>query len=131
MSVYHSHQSGSDDNLNEQVDAISNSTNDHRQSELGDDNLNTQHDELRLRNQNNRELVLHQNRQRQQLALHMQIPLAQDGVPQRERAPGLKPPQLTRRALKRRNMNSLRQGGKLHQGNRVQKCTFKAGRRRC
>ena len=134
MSVYCRHKSGSKDNLNEQTDAaVSDATTVNLKPQV--DNLNNQqHDEeIRLRNQQHREMVLRQNRRRQQLAAHMQIPL---GVSQR--APpnsgygAIKPPQTSKKALKRQNVNNARQrGGKLHQGNRVQKSTFKAGRRRC
>ena len=142
MSIYRRHQPGSGDesNLNERhSDTVSELTNDQVQSEPGRGNVNLQQreEELRLRNQNNRELALRQNRQRRQLAAHMQIPPVQDRSPRRAVPPGaygVKPSQLTRRALRKQNMNHLRHGhggGKLHQGNRVQKCAFKAGRRRC
>lgn len=73
----------------------------------------------------NRELVLLQNQQRRQLATHLQIPLASDTKRVLPKA-GSGKPKLTRRALKRHNpMTRL---GAKHQ---VQKCGFKAGRRRC
>ena len=135
MSVYCRH--GDDNNLNEQTDAVSDTTNDHLQSSEPapprDNNLNNE------QRQQNRELVLQQNRQRQQLALHMQLPLGGRRPVLRPPPPppgavyGLKPQQLTRRALRRQNTNTSarHRGGKLHQGNRIQKCSFKAGRRRC
>ena len=143
MSVYCCNQSDGKENLNEQTDAMSDSTNNQLQSKPPSENLNNtqqqeeqEHDEeLRLRNQQRRETVLRQNRQRQQLAIHMQIPLVHKRGTRRAAAlsasDGKLPPP-TKRALKRQNKNNLHQrGGKLHQGNRVQKCTFKAGRRRC
>ena len=133
MSVYHGHGAREDDdNLNKQTDAGLDTTNDHIQSNeplsSPRDNLNEQQ-----QNENNRELVLRQNRQRQQLAVHMQLPLGEERRPGAPPALyGLKPQQLTRKVLKRQNANSVRhRGGKLHQGNRIQKCSFKAGRRRC
>lgn len=83
-------------------------------------------DEATEQRNQNRELAMLQNRQRQQLAAHMQIPL--DGT---KRPPTLKngsgkPPKLTRRALKRHD--PMARLGVKHQ---VQKCGFKAGRRRC
>ncbi len=80
------------------------------------------------RNQNtptNRQLVLLRNRQRHQLAAHLQIPLIMAQNPRATLA--AKPPKLTRRALRRQNVNLFR-GGKL--ANRLQKNTFRPGRRR-
>lgn len=80
-------------------------------------------EDIEERNQNH-ELALIENRRRQQLAAHMDIPVNEPkkATPKN----GGKPPKLTRRALKRHNPMS-RIGAK-HQ---VQKCGFKAGRRRC
>ena len=76
----------------------------------------------------NRELVMIQNRQYQELAAQMQIPLTRDvlGVAPKDRSGAKNNPQkLTRKALKRHNPVS-RSGIKYQ----VQKCGFKAGRRR-
>lgn len=81
------------------------------------------------RNNQNRELALVQNRQRQQLAATMDIPLnmnSRKGGGGASKSGSGKPPKLTRRALKRHNPMS--RIGVKHQ---VQKCGFKAGRRRC
>lgn len=69
----------------------------------------------------NRELALVENRRRQQLAAHMEIPAKEPKRATPKSGSG-KPPKLTRRALKRHNPIS-RNGAK--------KCGFKAGRRRC
>ena len=74
----------------------------------------------------NRELVLLQNQQRQQLAAQLQLPLGNKRKPLPRNNKSDHPPKLTRRALKRHNPMS-RQNGKFQ----VQKCSFKAGRRRC
>ena len=79
---------------------------------------------MEQRNQN-RELALLQNRQRQELAAHMQIPLDRTKRPTLKNGSG-KPQKLTRRALKRHD--PMARLGVKHQ---VQKCGFKAGRRRC
>lgn len=75
----------------------------------------------------NRELTLRQNRQRQQLAAYLQIPLTRDVLcaPSKS-SQNMKKPKVTRKAAKRHN-GASRLGIK-HQ---VQKCGFKAGRRRC
>lgn len=73
----------------------------------------------------NRELALLENRRRQQLAAHMDIP-ANEPKKAAPRNGNGKLPKLTRRALKRHNPMS--RIGVKHQ---VQKCGFKAGRRRC
>ena len=75
----------------------------------------------------NRELVLLQNRQRQQLAIHMQVPLTAEQHPSYKALP--KPPKMSRKALRRHNANILRSNKP--RTIRVQKCCFKAGRRRC
>jgi hypothetical protein len=73
----------------------------------------------------NRELALIENRRRRQLAAHMDIPANEPKRTTPKSGSG-KPQKLTRRALKRHNPMS-RIGAK----NQVQKCGFKAGRRRC
>lgn len=73
----------------------------------------------------NRELALIENRRRQQLAAHMDIPVNQPKRATPKNGSG-KVPKLTRRALKRHNPTS-RIGSK----SQVLKCGFKAGRRRC
>lgn len=75
----------------------------------------------------NRKLVLHQNRQRQQLAAYLQIPLTRNvlGTPSKS-SQATKHPKVTRKAIKRHN-GASRLGIK----RQVQKCGFKAGRRRC
>lgn len=82
-------------------------------------------DEATEQQNQNRELALLQNRQRQQLAAHLQIPLDGTKRPALKNGGG-KPPKLTRRALKRQD--PMARLGVKHQ---VQKCGFKAGRRRC
>lgn len=81
-------------------------------------------EEIEEQNQN-RELALLENRRRRQLAAHMDIPVNEPKKAALKNGSG-KPQKLTRRALKRHNPMS-RIGAK-HQ---VQKCGFKAGRRRC
>ena len=122
MSVYHhARTTGGVSNSNEQLTNINHASEDGAQGETptgrgGHENQN-------------RELVLLQNRLRHQVAVQMAIPL----VPVRQQSPRTllpyKPPKLTRKALKRHNTNSCGQKGK--QSYRVQKCWFKAGRRRC
>lgn len=98
-----------------------NSTNEVASVAAESDNMD---EDIEERNQNH-ELALVQNRQRQQLAAHMNIPLNEAKRPA-PKGGSDKPLKLTRRALKRHNPMS-RIGAK-HQ---VQKCGFKAGRRRC
>lgn len=75
----------------------------------------------------NRELVLHQNRQRQRLAALLQVPLTRDVLGTTSKnSQGMKHPRVTRKALKRHN-GASRLGIK----RQVQKCGYKAGRRRC
>ena len=74
---------------------------------------------------NNRQLVMLRNRQRQQLAAHLQVPLT---VAQQPKAcPARRPPKLTRRALRRQNINLFKE----KPAYRIQKSSFRAGRRRC
>lgn len=110
MSVYRENSSSSDEAEN-----VNRENTDAEVVDEGNEELNQ-----------NRELVLLQNQQRQQLAAHMQIPLAGKKKASPPRNGSNHPPKLTRRALKRHNPMS-RQGGKYQ----VQKCSFKAGRRRC
>lgn len=97
------------------------------ESEIRETEVEVPDANLEEQNQN-RELVLFQNRRRQQLAAHMQIPLTRETVGSPRKDGNGKPPKLTRRALKRHNNNSALRLGVKHQ---VQKCGFKAGRRRC
>ena len=111
MSVYRHHNSNALGNINEEI-----------HEEGTNMNLQEPHQNKNRDNQNH-ELVLVRNRQRHQLAVEMQIPPSL--VSPRAPVHGNKPPRLTRRALKRHNTN------RKHQGNRIPKCSFKAGRRRC
>ena len=101
-----------------------NSQNDENEDATADIQVEASRDEQW--NQNH-ELVLRQNRQRQQLAAHLQIPLTRDAlsVPS-QGSLCIKHPKATRKATKRHNSAS-RLGIKHH----MQKCGFKAGRRRC
>ena len=94
-----------------------------REAEVDDSITNTN---TNTEEQNRNHQLILQNRQRQQLATVMQIPLSHQGLGGGSKLERKNPPKLTRRALKRRN-SALRIGVK-HQ---VQKCGFKAGRRRC
>lgn len=107
MSIYHQNSANEADSINR----------DTTDSEVIDETNEEQNQ--------HRELVLLQNRQRQQIATQMQVPLA---IEKRALPKGVSsnPPKLTRRALKRHNPMS-RHGAKYQ----VQKCGFKAGRRRC
>ncbi len=77
----------------------------------------------------NRELVMQRNRHRQELAAHLQIPLARnalDGSPPKE---AKKHPRVSRKALKRHNTASSKRNTTVRR--QALKCGFKAGRRRC
>ena len=75
----------------------------------------------------NRKLVLDQNRQRQQLAAYLQIPLTHDVLSASSKSSlGVKQPKVARKAIKRHN--GVSRLGIRHQ---VLKCGFKAGRRKC
>ena len=71
------------------------------------------------------QIALIENERRRQLAQHMQIPLTTNRA-KRPPPKDSKQPKLTRRALKRHN--PMTRAGAKYQ---VQKCGFKAGRRRC
>lgn len=120
MSVYHQVKSSN-----------SNVESEEERGSQGNENERTlvlHHDHQRSMNCN-RELVLLQNRQRQQLAMHMQLPLTVQQYPTYKDLPPGKPPRVSRKALQRHNANSLRSNkSRVY---RVQKCCFKAGRRRC
>lgn len=94
-------------------------------SNNSDNESNNHLERLRLERQ---ALVLMRNRRRHEVATHLQIPQVEEGYSARSSHPSSsKPPRLTRRALKRQNVNSFR-GGK--QPNKAQKASRKAGRRR-
>ena len=113
MSVYHQHTDG---NINErQLD------NDVRNPPGGGA-------ENAVRN---RELVLLQNRQRQQVAMHLHLPLTVNTRRSAKALPPGKPPRLTRKALRRHNSSGARGKTGKKQVYRVPKCYLKAGKRRC
>lgn len=71
-----------------------------------------------------RELVQIRNRHRHELATQLQIPLTAGGVGVSKKPLDRNtPPRLTRRALKRHNANKVKPS-------KIQKCSFKAGKRR-
>ena len=121
MSVYHHVISGNVDREEEN----DHEENDHEENE--NERALLQEDDPQSSINHNRELVLLQNRQRQQLAIHMQVPLTAKQYPSHKALP--KPPKMSRKALRRHNTNNLRSNKS--RTVRVQKCCFKAGRRRC
>lgn len=108
------------------------------QSHPKDNDESSKSDNMSSQNENNndlersrlerQQLVLMRNRRRHEVATHLRIPQVEEGWSARHsHASGSKPPRLTRRALRRQNVNSFR-GGK--QINKTQKASRKAGRRR-
>lgn len=90
----------------------------------------SERDLQRMRNQT-REMVLLRNRQRHQVAVHLQLPLQTAQVDPRESAGSAKPPlRVNRRGTRRLNLVKHRSTrGK--QTYHIKKSTFVAGRRRC
>lgn len=120
MSIYHQNSRNEEEKSEDGKPKVNDDGND----ENDDDDNNDEERAIELRNQN-RELVMMQNRQRQQLAMELNIPLTRDVNRTAPKRGSNKPPKLTRRALKRQNPTT--RIGVKHQ---VQKCGFKAGRRR-
>lgn len=114
MSVYHQHSDRTDSNINEQLD------NDVQNPPGGAENA-----------VRNRELVLLQNRQRQQVAMHLHLPATVNTRRSARTLPPSKPPHLTRKALRRHNGSGARGKTGKKQVYRVPKCYLKAGKRRC
>ena len=78
----------------------------------------------------NRALVMQQNRHRQQLAAHLQIALPSSSTYDDSSSTKKEKqhPRVSRKALKRHNTATT---SRLAVKRQVQKCSFKAGRRRC
>ena len=94
----------------------------------GQADTNERHMEQRMRNQA-RELVLLRNRQRYEVAVHLQLP-QQSGQTDEVGSSTATPLRVTRKGARRRNMAKHRstRGKQMY---RIKKCSFVAGRRKC
>ena len=94
-------------------------------SDHGDEVDNTELERLRQERQT---MVMLRNRQRQEVAHQLQVPPVEESWVRGPNPGSGRQARLTRRALKRQNINSHK-GGK--QVNKVQKMSRKPGKRRC
>lgn len=90
-------------------------------------------EQQRLRAQEQaREMVLLRNRQRHQVAVHLQAPVPQNRNMTMEQSSKVTrtPQRVTRRSARRHN-NTRQKSARARQNLGVRKCSFVAGRRRC